>query len=251
MEREPVTIIGSYLSPYVRKVLVVLEVKGVPYRIDPIIPFFGSDAFDAVSPVRRIPVLIDDRVTLADSSAICEYLEDRYADVPMLPSTPEDRARSRWLEEFADTRMGEVIVWRLFNQTVINRFVWGEQKDDDVFRRARDEELPKVLAYLESQLPAEGFLFGDTLGLADAAIAAVLRNAAFARVPIDAARWPRCAAFVDRAWAHSAFAKLAPYEALCLKTPIPGHREVLKEAGAPITDETYATATPRRGVMTI
>lgn len=36
---EPLLIIGSYLSPYVRKVLVLLELKGIAYRIDPIVPF--------------------------------------------------------------------------------------------------------------------------------------------------------------------------------------------------------------------
>ena len=38
---ERVRIVGSYLSPYVRKVLVVLDLKGIPYEIDPIIPFIG------------------------------------------------------------------------------------------------------------------------------------------------------------------------------------------------------------------
>ena len=36
-------IIGSYLSPYVRKVLVALELKGLPYEIDPIVPFMGDE----------------------------------------------------------------------------------------------------------------------------------------------------------------------------------------------------------------
>ena len=62
---EPVRIIGSYLSPYVRKVLVVLDLKGIAYEIDPIVPFLGDDRFSAVSPLRRMPVLIDGAVTLA------------------------------------------------------------------------------------------------------------------------------------------------------------------------------------------
>jgi len=40
-----VRIIGSYISPYVRKVLVVLDVKGLSYEIDPIIPFWGTIGF--------------------------------------------------------------------------------------------------------------------------------------------------------------------------------------------------------------
>ena len=51
---------------------------------------------------------------------------------------PQLRARARWLEEFADTRMGEVFIWHLFNQLVIRRFVWGEAPDEQVLHaRAR------------------------------------------------------------------------------------------------------------------
>jgi glutathione S-transferase len=38
----PVRIVGSYLSPYVRKVLACLDLKGLAYEIDPIAPFFGT-----------------------------------------------------------------------------------------------------------------------------------------------------------------------------------------------------------------
>ena len=53
----PVRIIGSYLSPYVRKVLVCLRTKGVPYEIDPIIPFVGDDRFSQLSPAPADPRL--------------------------------------------------------------------------------------------------------------------------------------------------------------------------------------------------
>src|SRR4030095_15176457 len=111
--RAPVRIIGRYVSPYVRKVLVVLDLKGIPFEIDPIIPFMGDDRFSRLSPVRRIPVLIDDRVTLPDSSVICQYLEDRYPEPALYPRDVADRARARWLEEFAGTRMGDVFIWGL------------------------------------------------------------------------------------------------------------------------------------------
>ncbi len=91
-------IIGSYLSPYVRKVLVCLDLKGVSYEIDPIVPFYGNDEFARLSPVRRIPVLIDDAVTLSDSTVICEYLEERYPEPSLFPQGPASapaRAGSR------------------------------------------------------------------------------------------------------------------------------------------------------------
>ena len=53
----------------------------------------------AVSPIRRIPVLIDDRVTLADSTVILEYLNERHPKPPLLPADLAQRATARWLEE--------------------------------------------------------------------------------------------------------------------------------------------------------
>jgi glutathione S-transferase len=243
-------IIGSYLSPYVRKVLVCLDIKGIAYEIDPIVPFYGNDEFTRLSPVRRIPVLIDDSVTLADSSAICEYLDERYPEPRLFPQGAQLRARARWLEEFADTRMGEVFIWRLYNQLVIRRFVWGEAPDEQMLQKAREEEIPRTLDYLEAELPPAGFLFG-AICVADIALAAFFRNASFARFSIDAGRWPGTAAFVARALDHPGFAKLRPFEELLLRTPIQNHRAALQSAGAPISADTLGTSPPRRGIMTI
>ncbi len=246
----PVKIIGSYLSPYVRKVLVVLHLKGIAYEIDPIIPFMGDERFSQLSPVRRIPVLIDDQVTLADSTVICEYLEERHPAPALYPRDIVQRARARWLEEFADTRMGDVFIWQLFNQVAINPFVWGQKTDETALHRTLTEEIPRVLDYLEAELPAQGFLFGD-VSVADIGIAVFFRNASFARYQVAAGRWPRTAAFVQRVLGLECFERLKPYEDRLLRTPIPRHREVLAEMGAPLMAESCGTTTPHRGVMRI
>jgi len=249
-EKPRAQVIGSPLSPYVRKVLVCLDLKGVPYEIDPIVPFFGDDRFSRLSPLRRIPVLRDNQVTLADSSVICQYLEDRFLEPQLYPTNVVDRARARWLEEFADSRMGEVFIWRLFNQVAITPFVWGEQTDPVVVEKTLREEIPQVLDYLESQVPSEGFLFG-AISIGDIALACFFRNAAFARFRIDAARWPRTAAFVERALQIDSFEKLKPLEERLRRTPLLQHRAALAEMGVPLTRDSYGTATPRRGVMRI
>lgn len=246
----PVKIIGSYLSPYVRKVLVVLHLKGVAYEIDPIIPFMGDQRFSQLSPLRRIPVLIDDRVTLADSTVICEYLQDRYPEPALYPHDIVQRARARWLEEFADTRMGDVFIWQLFNQVAINPFVWGQKTDEAALKKTLTEDIPQVLDYLEAELPSDGFLFGD-LSVADISIAVFFRNAAFARFQVDAARWPRTAAFVKRMHSLDCFTRLIPFEDRMIRTPIARHREVLADMQAPLMAESYGTRTPQRGVMRI
>lgn len=247
---QPVTIIGSYLSPYVRKVLVVLDVKGISYEIDPIVPFLGDERFTTLSPLRRIPVLVDDQTTLCDSSVICQYLEERYPKPALLPAGVVARAHVRWLEEFADTRMGEVFIWRLFNQVAIGPAVWGEPTKTDLVEKTLREDVPNVLDYLETQLPEDGFLAGS-LSLGDVAVASFFRNAAFSRFRVDAGRWPITAAFVARVLDLPSFARLAPFEERLMRTPVAQHRAVLAEMGAPLTRETYGTSAPRRGVMQI
>jgi len=105
-----------------------------------------------------------------------------------------------------------------------------------------------VLDYLEAELPADGFLFG-ALSIADVAIACPFRNAAFARFTVDAVRWPKTAAFVERVLGLDSFEKLKPFEERLTRTPIAQHRAVLAEMGAPLTRESYGTTSPRRGMM--
>jgi glutathione S-transferase len=232
----------------VRKVLACLHLKNLEYEIDPIIPFMGDDRFTQLSPLRRIPVFVDDRVTLADSSVICQYLEDRHPQPALYPRDIALRARARWLEEYADTRMGDVFIWRLFDQVAIKPRVWGEKTDEAVLKQTLDHEIPHVLDHLESQLPAEGFLFGE-VSIADISIACFFRNAAFARYTVDKARWPRTAGFVDRVLRLACFEQLKKFEDAMLRTPIPQQREKLAAMGAPLLAESYGTATPRRGIM--
>jgi glutathione S-transferase len=251
MPAAPNRIVGSFVSPYVRKVLACLHAKGLDYEIDPIVPFYGDEEFGRLSPLRRIPVLIDDRVTLADSSVICQYLEDRHPAPALYPADVADRARARWLEEFADTRMGDVFIWRLFNQRVIRPFVWGQPEDTALVERTLAEDVPQVLDYLEAEAPVQGFRFGPSLSIADVAVAAFFRNAAFARFEIDAARWPGAAAWIGRVLASEPFARLVPIEHASLTTKPANQRKALAALGVRLTETTLGTATPRRGVMSV
>src|SRR3954470_12484287 len=146
-------IIGSFVSPYVRKVLACLHLKGLAYEVDPITPFFGSDEFERFSPLRRIPVLIDGDLSVSDSTVICEYLDETYAGHPLLPRDPKDRARARWLEEYADTRLGDLFIWGLFYQKVVHPLVWGEPGDPARIEKAVNEDIPVALDYLEGGVP--------------------------------------------------------------------------------------------------
>lgn len=246
----PLTIIGSYVSPYVRKVLAAMNLKGLSYEVDPITPFFGNDAFERLSPLRRIPVLIDGDFALSDSTIICEYLDDAFPGSPLYPADPRQRARARWLEEFADTRLGEIFIWSLFYQKIVRPLVWGEPADEERVAKAQDEDIPAALDYLEGELPASGFLFED-VGVADIAIASFFRNAAYAGFEPDAARWPRTSGFVGRVLGHPCMVSLLPFEDVQRGSSIKGRRQALIDAGASLTAETMAVRQPRKGYMTL
>jgi len=245
---QPLRIIGSYVSPYVRKVLACLNLKRLAYEIDPITPFFGNDNYAELSPLRRIPVLIDGDFAVCDSSVVCAYLDDAYPARPLLPVDSKDRAKARWLEEYADTRLGDVFIWGLFYQKVVRPAVWGEPSDEERIARTLAEDIPATLDYLERQLPATGFLFGD-IGLADISIASFFRNAAYAGFEPDAARWPLTAGFVGRALADPCLAALLPFEDVQRSAEIKHRRQALLDAGAPLTEQTLGVREPRRGMM--
>ena len=243
-----VTIIGSYVSPYVRKVLACLNLKGVAFEVDPITPFFGNDEFRRLSPLCRIPVMIDGSFSASDSSVICAYLDEAYPSHPLLPSDPQDRARARWLEEYADTRLGDVLIWSLFYQRIVHPLVWGEPGDQARIDKAISEDIPAALDYLERQAPADGFLFGE-IGLADISIATFFRNGSYAGFEIDAGQWPRAAGWVARTLGHECFADLFRFEDVQRSVDIKGRRQALIDAGARLTERTLGEREPRRGMM--
>jgi glutathione S-transferase len=243
-----IRIIGSFVSPYVRKVLAAMELKKLRYEVDPITPFYGNSEFGKLSPLRRIPVLLDGDLALSDSSVICAYLDEAYPERPLLPPGPRDRARARWLEEYADTRLGDLFIWGLFYPKIVHPLVWGEPGDQRRIAKSLEEDIPQALDYLEQELPAEGFLF-EEIGIADISIASFFRNSAYAGFEIDGGRWPRTGAFVERVLAEDCFARLLVFEDVQRSSSIKGRRQALLDSGAPLTAETMGVREPRPGMM--
>jgi glutathione S-transferase len=243
-----IRIIGSFVSPYVRKVLASMNLKGIAYEVDPITPFYGNQEFERLSPLRRIPVLSDGDFHISDSSVICAYLDEAYDGQRLFPTDPRERARARWLEEFADTRLGDAFIWGLFYQKIVRPLVWGEPADQARIDKSLAEDIPAALDYLEGELPSKGFLFGE-IGVADISIASFFRNGAYAGFETDEERWPITAGFVSRTLDHRCFADVLKFEDVQRNAEIRGRRQALLDAGAPLTSETLGLSEPRRGMM--
>lgn len=246
---EPVTIVGNPVSPYVRKVLAACALKGVEVQLDPIVGLMGNDDFDRISPLRRIPVWVEGEVTLCDSSVIVQYIEETRPGPSLWPADPVQRAKARWLEEFADTRLFDVLGWRLFFEIAVKPRFLGGEVDQAKVEQARDVELPGILDYLEGWAPEAGFLFGE-LSMADLSVAPAFVNAGAVQVNVDPARWPKLAAWLERVETQTPLGPLNQLARALMRTPGHAHRDRLPEFGFVPSSRSWGGGEVRRGPMT-
>lgn len=244
------TVIGNHISPFVRKVLAVCEIKGLAYQVDSIVPFFGNDRFAELSPLRRIPLLIDGDTVVNDSSVICEYLNEKWPEPSILPDDPAARAHSRFLDEYADTRMSDVLLWKVFGRATVAPAIFGVPRDLAAIQETIATEVPPVMDQLESWAPASGFVSGSAPGIADISVASHFANLRWARVSLDAQRWPRAAAWIERVERQSPLSPLNAIGEKLLRVLPTDHRPVLEALGVAVCKETFGSKTPRRGPMT-
>ncbi|HEY0107398.1 MAG TPA: glutathione S-transferase family protein [Rhizomicrobium sp.] len=211
---------GGAISPFVRKVRVVLAEKGVAYELEQVSPFNPPPSFLEISPLKRIPVLRDtDRPepnTLPDSSIICDYLEHKYPAPALYPAAPFERAKALWYEEYADSAMAAGIGPGLFFERIVKRMMRG-QTDEAACQKALTEKLPPVFDHLEIEVADKDYLAGGRFTIADISVGTQLVNFIHAGESVDPARWPKLAAYVARIHARPSFKTLIDAEAPLVK----------------------------------
>ncbi len=207
-------IYGSPVSPFVRKVATVCLEKGAAFDVQPVNIFDQPDWFRAISPMKRIPVLRDRSIaeegvsgTIADSSAICAYLEKKHPEPALYPTDPYAHGRALFIEEYADTALAPVGGLGIF-RPIFFSITKGEEPDLDTARDAWANKLPPVFDYLESALGDAEFFAGDAFSIADISVACCLMQVALvAETPLD--NWPKFAAHFERMQARPSIA--GPY----------------------------------------
>ena len=191
---------GVPLSPFVRKAMMTLEHFGIAYDNVPTFPGDTSPEFLAISPLRKIPVLVDGDFVIADTSVICRYL-DRIADGQSLyPADPQDEARACFLEEFADSKLIECCAG-IFRERLLKPKMMQQPTDEDTVAAIINEQLPELLSYLEGVTPESGYLVGDHLSIADLSVMTCFLQAQYGDYAVDGASYPRLRAYLDRAFA--------------------------------------------------
>ncbi|HXS06652.1 MAG TPA: glutathione S-transferase family protein [Rhizomicrobium sp.] len=199
---------GSNLSPFVRKVRVVLIEKGIDYTLDQVNPFRQPPEFAAISPLKRIPVLRDTDLpepnTLPDSSVISDYLENKFPEPALYPKSHFARARALWFEEYVDSGVFPVMGAGLFFERVVKKFQRGVT-DQALCARTIEESLPPLFDYLESEIRGKSYFVDERFTIADVAVASVMANYRHSGEALNAARWPHFAAYVEKILARPSF----------------------------------------------
>ncbi|AWN51751.1 glutathione S-transferase family protein [Methylobacterium sp. 17Sr1-1] len=185
---------GTSLSPFVRKVLVVLAEKGIEAKHVPLRFHDPDPRFRATSPFGKIPALEDDDFRLADSTAIIHYLERKHPEPAMLPAAAQDLGRAIWFDELGDTELFPLLV-KPFVQRVLRPNMMKQPCDEAVVAKCMTEELPRPFDYLEGAIDGP-FLVGGAFSLADISVVTGFHNLHLAGETVDAGRWPRLASYV-------------------------------------------------------
>ena len=114
-------IYGVPISVHTRKVIVVALAKKLEHEVIPVVPVIPGNPpsnWRELSPTGKIPALTDGDFTVADSAAICGYLEKIHPGEPVYPSAPRDYATALSLEHYAGALFRDV-VHPLFQETFV------------------------------------------------------------------------------------------------------------------------------------
>ncbi|HEU4411785.1 MAG TPA: glutathione S-transferase family protein [Polyangiaceae bacterium] len=154
------TLVSHHLCPYVQRVIIALDEKGVAHERVYIDLATKPEWFTAISPRGKVPLLKVDDEVLFESAAICEYIDETAA--PRLhPADPVERAQHRGWMEFASVILGDI---------------WGFETatDEDALKR-KAGDLRAKFAQLESRLGAGPYFAGGRFHLVDAVFGPVFR----------------------------------------------------------------------------
>jgi glutathione S-transferase len=192
-------IYGVPISVHTRKVIVVALAKDLPHEVVPVVPVIPDSPppnWRQLSPTGRIPALTDGDFTIADSAAICAYLERLHPDHPVYPPSPRDYGVALSLEQYAGTLFRDV-VHPLFHQTVVHPKIrnvpTNPVKVDEVLAKA----VPETFGYLDS-IARGDFLVGKVMSIADIAVTSNLITYQYIGFELYRDRFPRLAALYDR-----------------------------------------------------
>ena len=168
------TLYHLWLSPFSRKVRVALKEKGLDVELKVEKVWERRPEFLSMNAAGTVPVLVeDDGTTIADSGAICEYLEEVYPEKSLTAETPAGRGEVRRLIAWFDQKFAREVSDNLYREKIMKRFLRiGEPNSSAI--RAGHQNIHYHLDYIAWLTERRRYLAGDHFSLADIAAAAHL-----------------------------------------------------------------------------
>lgn len=166
------TLYHLWLSPYSRKVRIMLAEKGVGFEMRLERVWERRQEFLALNPAGKVPVLVEgDGTVLADSYAICEYIEETHPEPPIIGRKPLFRAEVRRIVAWFDEKFAKEVTSNLLFEKVVKRFLGMGAPNSDAIR-AGNRNIHYHLDYIGYLTEQRNWLAGDDFSLADIAAAA-------------------------------------------------------------------------------
>lgn len=161
------------LCPFSRKLRLLMSEKAIAFELLRENPWEGTDEFFALNPALRTPVLHDpDKgLTLCDSRAIGEYLEETVDKAAMIAGTAANRAEVRRLVALFDENFYEQVTAPLLHERMKKRLILRQSPDSRTLREAM-RLAHEHLYYIDYLIDNRPWLAGATMSLADLAAAA-------------------------------------------------------------------------------
>ena len=149
-------------SPYAWKVWLTLEHKGIPYELK-VLSFDKGDtkapAFRAINPRGKVPTIVDDGFALWESTAVAEYLDERYSQKPLMPADPKARATMRRIATEAQDYLAKVV------EHLVDIALYSEQAPTPEAVAEAKKGVMEELGRIEAQFAGPGV--AGALSLAD------------------------------------------------------------------------------------
>ena len=161
------------LSPFCRKVRLVLAEKKIECELTEERYWDASTDFLRRNPAGKVPVLRLNGLTMAESTPICEYIEDICPDPPLLPEDPEERYEARRLVAWFDDKFHAEVTSKLLYERV-NKKLMAQGFPDSTSVKAGAKAIKFHFDYMTWLLDRRKWLAGNVMTLADFAAAAHL-----------------------------------------------------------------------------
>jgi len=200
-------LIGSYTSPFVRKISVILLEKGITFEFINELPYNQTNGVAQYNPLGKVPALVtDDGEYWYDSPIIARYIELLDIAPALIPKEPKAALHICQLEALADGIMDAALV-SVREQT---RPV-AQQSPEELLRQR--EKISRALDALEAYL-VDGTLKSDEVNLATIAIACAIDYLNFRRVsPGWCVDRPQLVKLVETLFQRESFARTEPPKA--------------------------------------